>query len=323
MDTMPDYGKKWSVFEDPYSGKIKEGKLYGRGSADMKAGTLAGFLALRCIRDLKIKLKGDVFAESVVDEENGGVNGTIAARMRYPDIDFAIIPELSNLEVGVETFGGTDWKISVQEKGVGGIGADVDLSNPIYKLSIIALALKKYDDYLKSIRPPDVYSDDTRIKLLTYQFYSGGATYLESGAVPTSGHIYCWSEAYSFTDEKSHKKHFIEFIKNEISKYPEFSDSFPDIKNPIRFLYGHKTDINHPAMDAIRNAYRELGFNYVEKGVPYATDAFAFKKVSKTDVVVLGPKGSSPHGVDEWVDVESVFKLIKIMVLTAINYCSE
>ncbi|MBM3709766.1 MAG: M20/M25/M40 family metallo-hydrolase [Actinobacteria bacterium] len=322
IDTMPDYGKKWTVFEDPYSGKIRNGKMYGRGSVDMKAGTLAGFLALKCIKDLKIKLKGDVFAESIVDEENGGVNGTIAARLRNPDIDFAIVPEITNLEVGVETFGGTDWKITVTEKGVGGIGADVDLTNPIYKLSKIALALKKFDEYIKEIKAPEVYSDDFKIKLLTYQFYSGGSTYLESGAVPTEGHIYFWLEAYSFMDENNYKKEFLDFMKKEIGQDPDFRDNFPKIENVIRFLYGHKTDTSHHAMASIRKSYNLLNMKYIEKGIPYGTDAFAFKKVSNTEVVVLGPAGANPHGIDEFVDIESLFKLIKIMVITAIDYCS-
>lgn len=322
IDTMPDYGKKWTVFEDPYSGKIKDGKMYGRGAADMKAGTLAGFIALQCLKELNISLKGNVFAESVVDEENGGVNGTIAARLRNPDIDFAIVPELTNLKVGIETLGGTDWKISVSEKGVGGIGADTDLSNPIYKLSRIALALKKYDDKIKEIKAPSSYSEDQKIKLLTYQFYSGGSSYLESGAVPTEGHIYFWLEAYSFMNEESYKKDFLDFIKSELGRDDDFKDNFPKIENVIRFLYGHSTDTNHTAMTSIRKAYDMLGLNYIEEGIPYATDAFAFKKVSNTEVVILGPVGANPHGIDEYVDVDSVFKLIRIMVLTAIDYCS-
>ncbi|MBN1298474.1 MAG: M20/M25/M40 family metallo-hydrolase [Actinobacteria bacterium] len=321
IDTMPDYGKKWTVFEDPYSGNIKDGKLYGRGSVDMKAGTLAGFIALKCIKELKIKLKGDVFAESVVDEENGGVNGTIAARLRNPDIDFAIVPEISNLAAGIETFGGTDWKIDVSEKGVGGIGADVDLENPIYKLSKIALALEKYDTYIKSFKVPEAFNDEFKIKLLTYQFYSGGSNYLESGAVPTEGHIYFWLEAYSYMDEESYRKDFLDFMHKELGKYKEFQEKFPVIENVIRFLYGHKTDTNHPAMNSIRKAYKNLGIEYIEKGIPYGTDAFAFKKVSNTDVVVLGPSGANPHGIDEYVDIDSVFQLIKIMVLTAADYC--
>ncbi|HAX17029.1 MAG TPA: hypothetical protein DCY00_00295 [Actinobacteria bacterium] len=322
IDTMPDYGKKWTVFEDPYSGKIKDGKMYGRGAADMKAGTLAGFIALQCLKDLNIKLKGNVFAESVVDEENGGVNGTIAARLRNPDIDFAIVPELTNLKVGIETLGGTDWKVTVSEKGVGGIGADTDLSNPIYKLSRIALALEKYDEIIKGIKVPSSYSEDLKIKLLTYQFYSGGSTYLESGAVPTEGHIYFWLEAYSYMDEESYKKDFLDFMKKELGKYEEFKNSFPKIENVIRFLYGHKTDTCHAAMQSIKKAYSRLGLTYKEEGIPYSTDAFAFRKVSNTEVVILGPVGANPHGIDEYVDIDSVFSLIKIMVLTAIDYCS-
>lgn len=322
IDTMPDYGKKWTIFKDPYSGKIKDGKMYGRGSADMKAGTLAGFLALQCLKDLKVSLRGDVFAESVVDEENGGVNGTIAARLRNPDIDFAIVPELTNLKVGIETLGGTDWKISVSEKGVGGIGADLNLSNPIYKLSKIALALEKYDRLIKNVKTPSSYSEDLKIKLLTYQFYSGGSNYMESGAVPTEGHIYFWLEAYSYMDEKNYKKNFLDFMKKELLKYEDFKNDFPKVENVIRFLYGHKTDTNHPAMNSIKKAYSEIVLNYIEEGIPYATDAFAFKKVSNTEAVVLGPVGANPHGIDEYVDIDSVFKLIKIMVLTAIDYCS-
>ena len=126
-----------------------------------------------------------------------------------------------------------DFKI-VKEKGVGGIGADVDLTNPIYKLSKIALALKKYDEYIKEIKAPEVYSDDLKIKLLTYQFYSGGSTYLESGAVPTEGHIYFWLEAYSFMDENNYKKEFLDFMKKEIGQDPDFKDNFPKIENVIR-----------------------------------------------------------------------------------------
>jgi len=322
MDTMPASGQKWNVFPDPFSGKIKEGKMYGRGSMDMKAGTLAGFYALKCIHDLKIRLKGDVYAESVVDEENGGVNGTIASRLRYPDIDFAILAESTNLNAGIETIGGSDWIAEVLEEGPGGIGTESELPNPIYKLAKVAIALQKYDkEVLGNIAPPVTYDKDMRLRLLTYQFYSGGSNYLESGSVPIKGHIYFWLEAFEYMSEDHVSQEFMKFMENELAIYDDFKDSFPKFETVIRFLYGHKTDVAHPAMNSIRKAYSKLNLNYREKGIPLAMDAFAFKKVSNTEVVVVGPKGENPHGVDECVDIDSFLNLIKIMVLTAIDYC--
>jgi acetylornithine deacetylase len=323
IDTMPTYNKKWKVFENPYSGKVKDGKMYGRGSADMKAGTISGFLALKCLKDIGVRLKGDVYAESIVDEENGGVNGTIAARLRNPYIDFGIIPEPTNQIVGVESVGGSDWKISVIEEGAGGIEASEKMKNPIYKLKKVVSALEDYDKKIGKIKPSNNYNDDMRIRLLTYQFSSGGSSYIESGAVPTEGHIYFWLEAFANIDEEKYRKDFLDFLYRELGKYEEFKDSFPKVETVIRFLYGHTTDTTHPAMESIKKAHKDCNQKYEIGGMPYSTDAFAFKRTSNTDVVIMGPTGKNPHGIDEYVEVDSVLKLIKIMVLTAIDYCNK
>ena len=321
MDTVPSYGKSWKVFPDPFSGRIKDGRLYGRGALDMKAGTASGFLALKCLHDLGLRLKGDVYAESVVDEENGGVNGTLAARLRRPDIDFALLAEPSFLAVGIESIGGSDWKASVTEESPGGIGTEEELPNPIYKLSRLALALERYDRRLASLKPPETYDPGMHIRLLTYQLHSGGASYGESGGVPTTGHIFFWQEMYSYWDEAQARRDLEDFLKQELGGLPEFREGLPRLETVIRFLEGHRTDRSHPALSSIRRAYGQLGLEYEEKGLPFATDAFAFRKCSPTEVAILGPSGANLHGTDEYVEVESVLSLVKIMVLTAVDFC--
>jgi acetylornithine deacetylase len=322
MDTMPTYGKAWGVFPDPYSGRIKGGRMYGRGTLDMKAGTFSGFWALRCLHDLGVELKGDVYAESVVDEENGGVNGTIAARLRNPRIDFAILAEPSGLAVGVESIGGSDWKASVSEAGPGGIGPDVELPNPIYKLARVALALEKYDRRLAGMKVPDSYDPDMRIRLLTYQLASGGSGYAESGAVPTSGHLFFWQEIYAYWSEQEARADLEDFMRRELAAYPELSGGQVKLETVIRFLEGHRTDRGHPALASIRSAYGQLGLEYREQGIPFATDAYAFRKCSETEVAIIGPRGSNPHGVDEYVEVDSVLDLVRVMALTALDFCA-
>jgi acetylornithine deacetylase len=321
MDTMPASGEQWTVFSDPFSGAVRDGKLYGRGAIDMKAGTAAGFLALKCLHDLGVELRGDVYAESVVDEENGGVNGTIAARLRNPHIDFAILAEPSYLAVGVESIGGSDWKATVTESGPGGIGTGAALANPISTLSRIALALEKYDRSLAALPPPPVYDRGMRIRLLTYQLASGGLTYGEAGAVPTGGRLFFWQETYADKGEAEARRELLEFIERELAAEGGPAGAAPKIETVIRFLEGHRTDRRHPALTSIAKAYARLGLSHAERGIPFATDAFAFRKTSKTDVAVIGPVGKNPHGIDECVEVESVLSLIRIMVLTAIDFC--
>ncbi|MES0341767.1 MAG: M20/M25/M40 family metallo-hydrolase, partial [Candidatus Humimicrobiaceae bacterium] len=184
-----------------------------------------------------------------------------------------------------------------------------------------ALALEEYDNKLKKILVPKNFKEEQFIRLLTFQLYSGGTNYMESGAVPTRGHIYFWVETFAGISEEKYRKDFIDFMRSRLEKYEDFRESFPEFETIIRYLGGHKTDTSHPAMNSIRKSYETLGINYEQSGLGIASDAFAFKEASKTDVVILGPKGGNAHGIDEWVEIESLFDTLKILALTAIDYC--
>ena len=55
-----------------FSGLEVEGKVYGRGTTDMKGGNVSLLLALEAITSLNIPLKGDLIFQSVIEEESGG-----------------------------------------------------------------------------------------------------------------------------------------------------------------------------------------------------------------------------------------------------------
>ena len=320
MDIVLVREKKWPTFKNPYSGKIKEGKMYGRGTADMKAGTFCGFMALKCLKDLNIKLAGDIYAESVVDEEYGGVNGTIACRLRYPDIDFAILSEPTDLNVVIETRGGSIWKASVDEGGPGGYS---QTENPVYKLSKIIDGLGEYNNYMKkNVAYPKDYKGEKKIELLIFEVYAGGKNYIENASyIPKKGHIYFYLPTLAYQNEKAVRKDFTGFMNKKMGKYDQYKNSLPKFETILRWLGAHHTDTSHIAMSSIKAAYKGLGLKYQEKAVSYPCDAFAFKEVSGTEVVVIGPVGSNFHGIDEYVEIDSVLNLIKIMTLSAINYC--
>ena len=69
MDTV---GVEGMTLDDPHSGEIRDGKLWGRGSSDMKGGLAAAVTALQALHDARHDLHGRILFASVVEEESNG-----------------------------------------------------------------------------------------------------------------------------------------------------------------------------------------------------------------------------------------------------------
>ncbi len=75
LDTYPEgNADNWS--ESPWSGTIKDGFIYGRGSSDMKAGIACFFSAVKVLSNHKDKWCGDIVLSLAGDEEAMGPRGT-------------------------------------------------------------------------------------------------------------------------------------------------------------------------------------------------------------------------------------------------------
>jgi len=94
LDVVPP-GAGWT--QDPFGGLVLDGRLYGRGSADMKAGIAAAVYAAEAVRRAGAPLVGTVEISGTVDEESGGLAGVAwLAEQGYlaaSSTDYVIIPE--------------------------------------------------------------------------------------------------------------------------------------------------------------------------------------------------------------------------------------
>ena len=72
FDVVPA-GHGWTV--DPFGGVVRDGRIYGRGACDMKAGIASAVFAVEAIRRAGIELDGSVEISGTVDEESGGFAG--------------------------------------------------------------------------------------------------------------------------------------------------------------------------------------------------------------------------------------------------------
>ena len=93
-------GDGWTV--NPFGGLVRDGKIFGRGVCDMKAGIAASVFAAEAIERAGVTLPGTVEISGTVDEESGGFAGVAylaeAGRIKAGRTDFVIIPEPLNVD---------------------------------------------------------------------------------------------------------------------------------------------------------------------------------------------------------------------------------
>lgn len=100
----------WS--DDPFSGRVADGQVFGRGACDMKGGVVAALYALLELRRAETPLAGDVLLSVVVGEEDGGL-GTYAMLDRGWRADACVITEPTNLDLLVANGGALTFRLRV------------------------------------------------------------------------------------------------------------------------------------------------------------------------------------------------------------------
>jgi succinyl-diaminopimelate desuccinylase len=94
IDVVPA-GEGWTV--DPFAGEVRDGRVYGRGTCDMKGGIAAAVVAVEAIVELVADFPGALEISGTVDEESGGFAGVafLARRGLFskPRVDHVVIPE--------------------------------------------------------------------------------------------------------------------------------------------------------------------------------------------------------------------------------------
>ena len=111
IDTVPEGDHAlWS--QPPYAANLVNGRVYGRGSCDMKGGLVTHLAALDALTAVGIRLKGDVTVTATVGEEDGGL-GALSTVLRGYRADAALVTEPTELALVTACEGSLVFRITI------------------------------------------------------------------------------------------------------------------------------------------------------------------------------------------------------------------
>ncbi len=317
IDVVP-VGAELSWTQDPFSGHIECGKLYGRGATDMKGGTAALLMAMESIIASGIKLKGDVIFQSVIEEESGGA-GTLAAVLRGYHADGAIIPEPTNLKIFPKQQGSIWFRITIKGKAAHG-GTRYEGVSAIEKSLIVIQRLQQLEkDRNARISDPLFEKIPIPIPINIGRISSGEWPSSVPDTAVIEGRM-----GVSPEETISQAQEEMEKCLQELNIQDEWF-----LGNPLqiewfggRWIPG-SLDSNHPLMKELIKSFREIKGNApIIEASPWGTDGGILSNVGDTPVVVFGPGiTETAHDANEHIILEDMFIASEIIALTLLKWC--
>lgn len=310
-------GERVAWTYDPYGATIVDGRLYGRGAADMKAGLAAMLFAARAIQTSGVLFRGRIRLAIPVDEEGLmlGIKALVATGYA-DDVDAAIICEPEERQVCIAQKGSLRLHVlshgriahgAMPYKGVNALTAMVRLLHRLLDLEARLQQRHGHHPLLGDIhltptvlRAP-LMADPSQMNCLPGQC----DVYLDIRSLPPTSH-----------------EQIIAAIWREIDAlridYPAYRFDLEVIDDRP----ATETDINDAVVQAVVNAHQSVyGSVPVFGGVPGATDGTILWRDRAIPIVVYGPGNKHiPHQPDEYVELDEVVRAAQVYIVAALTY---
>jgi acetylornithine deacetylase len=302
---------------DPFGGETVDGRIYGRGTSDMKGGIAAMIQALRVIQEAGIELAGDLTVQTVPDEE-ATCMGTLSCCQRGYRADAAIIPEPTGLNVLVAMRGSLWGKITV----VGRAG-HAEMTQPHWLEGGAVNAISKS---IKVLRALEDLSEEWRTRPDKQH------PLLDPDSVmPTVIHGGDWEVTYPEKVEisfgamfipgtQSTRKELEEHLQRVAATDPWLREHPPRL-DADEWFYGAEVDGDEPVVQMGLEVLRDLGKEPRLIGFGSLTDAIHLINYSEIPTISIGPSSETAHMADEFVEIGELVETTKALALAIMRWC--
>jgi acetylornithine deacetylase/succinyl-diaminopimelate desuccinylase family protein len=310
-DTVPPY----DMDIPPFTPKVDGGRLYGRGSLDMKGGLGAMAMTLVGLRRAKAKLEGDLYLAAVVGEELKS-DGTEDIVLHGPRADMAIVGEPTDLEIQ-PSHRGLEW-LDVHFYGKAAHGGQADRG--VNAITMAAKFVRAVEEDLK----PRLASRKSRHTLpatINLGVITGGQQpssvadhcliKLDRRWIPEEKVQQVFEEIYDIFDKL--KKEDPRF-KAKLTRDPANMMTMTHVPNVV--------STSHPLVRSLERSVRAVTGKPPKVTSFWGwTDAALMTHFAKMPTVVFGPGGAGAHARIEYVLTEDLVKCTHVYSLVALDIC--
>ena len=317
VDVVPP-GDPANWHTSPWEGTVRDGRIYGRGSVDMKGGLTCALFAAKAIRESGVRLAGSLFVESVIGEEDGGV-GTLAACLRGYHADGAVVVEPTELKVAPSQAGALTFRITVPGLSAHACVREEGVS-AVEKFLPVHAALMD----LERERNRDIADPLFRRYRLPFALSLGR---LEAGnwssSVPESLVVEGRYGVAVDEDPEDARRSFENAVQRAAVADPWLREHPPRIEWWGGQFHPASIPVNHPLPQTLGQSFAEVsGSPAVLEGMTYGSDMRLLIHAGKTPALLFGPGDvRQAHRPDESVALSDLRTTVRTLALTALRFC--
>ena len=304
---------------DPFGGEVIDGRLYGRGSCDMKAGLAVALMTARSLARANTGWCGRMRLGFVCDEEGMmiGIKHYIRAG-HADDVTACLVPEPEENNLCISMKGAIRAIVRVQGRMAHG-AMPLSGVNPNTRLARIILAFEKYEAEEKARCGRDPFLGLPSVTFTVLRSPTAGSP-AQLNVMP--------GEAEAYVDIRTTLAQSHEQVREDLRGILRLLASVdPDFHADIEFIEDRPVvgiTKDEPIAGISAEVFQEItGRAPVWNGVPGATDGTFLSSIKGIPCLVNGPgPRHMPHQVDEYVEVDQLFEAANIYVLTAKRFLS-
>ncbi len=314
---------KWK--HGPFSGTIEDGKIYGRGSCDMKAGLAVNLITAKALVNAAISPKGHLYGKLrgklrlgfVCDEEGMMIGIKDYINKGYADdVDACLVPEPEENQLCLTMKGAIRAIVRVTGKMAHGAMPLTGI-NPNTRMARIILAFEEYEQQEIKRCGKDEYVGYPSITFTVVQAPPKGTT-AQLNVMPGEAEGYVDIRTTPCQNHDEIRKHLQEILDELASKDKDFKAEIEFIEDrPVVTMTK-----DEPIAALAADVYRDItGKEPIYNGVPGATDGTFLRAWKGIPSLVNGPGPRHiPHQYNEYVEIEELYEAARIYVLTEYRY---